>query len=47
MKTFSDGGMGIYKHLAAVQSDMNARRPKLQQIAEIYEQYFDPLYAQD
>jgi len=47
VKTFADGARGVYKKLCLSQTTHQLRRPCLREIAEIYEQYFDPLYAQD
>ena len=46
VKTFSDAGMSLYKALVMAQTG-SRRRPTLQDVAGTYEQYFDPLYAQD
>jgi len=46
VKTFSDAGLSMFKHFQFLQST-NSRRPRLRQISEVYEIYFDNLYAQD
>jgi len=46
VKTFSDGGMSLFKQLVTWQC-ADDKRPRLRHIAELYELYFDPLYAQD
>ena len=49
VKSFSDAGASLMKQLVLYQVALPAEigRPMLYQIAELYEQYFDPLYAQD
>ena len=46
VKTFSDSGLSLFKRLQYFQSTNNPR-PRLRQIGELYEIYFDNLYAQD
>ena len=53
VKTFSDGGMMVYKHLFLALTTAQAALPggypcyTLRDTAQIYEIYFDSLYAQD
>ena len=48
VKTFSDAGMSMMKQLVWYQLNVGSpRRPRLMDIGQLYELYFDALYAQD
>ena len=48
VKTFADAGKAFYKWHANLRISLSGGRPiRLSKMVELWEQYFDPLYAQD
>jgi len=47
VKTYGDAGLSMVKQLALYQIAAGGSRPTLMEIGQLYETYFDTLYAQD
>ena len=47
VKTYSDAGLSMVKQLALYQISRGGGRPLIYEIGQLYETYFDQLYAQD
>jgi len=47
VKTFSDAGMLMYKRCAAERCSAYGRPERTSVLVELWENYFDPIYAQD